>query len=73
MTVRADHRATVTVTGMSCEHCARSVTEELTAVNGVHSVDVTVSTGNVIILSDRPLERAEVAAAIDAAGYHLAD
>jgi copper chaperone len=73
MTVQADHRTTVTVTGMSCAHCARSVTEELTAVNGVRSVDVTVSTGNVTILSDRPLDRAEVAAAIDAAGYRLAD
>jgi copper chaperone CopZ len=73
MAVQAAYRTTVTVTGMSCEHCARSVTEELSAVSGVRAVDVTVSTGAVIISSDRPLDRAEVADAIDAAGYQLAD
>ena len=73
MAVRADHYTTVTVTGMSCEHCARSVTEELTAVNGIHTVDVTVSTGAVTISSDRPLDHAEIAEAVDAAGYQLAD
>lgn len=73
MAVRADYHTAVTVTGMSCEHCARSVTEELTAVNGVHTVDVTVSTGAVTISSDRPLDHAEIAEAVDAAGYQLAD
>jgi copper chaperone len=71
--VQADHRTTVTVTGMSCEHCARSVTEELSAVNGVRRVAVTVSTGAVTISSERPLDHTEIAEAVDAAGYQLAD
>jgi copper chaperone len=71
--VRADYHTTVTVTGMSCEHCARSVTDELSAVNGVRAVDVTVSTGAVTISSDRRLDHAEIAEAVDAAGYQLAD
>lgn len=73
MTVQAAHRTTVTVTGMTCEHCARSVTEELSAVSGVLSVDVTLSSGIVIISSDRELSGAEIAGAVTEAGYELAD
>ncbi|MDT7658626.1 MAG: hypothetical protein QOF38_3341 [Pseudonocardiales bacterium] len=73
MAVQAAFRTTVTVTGMTCEHCARSVTEELSAVSGVHTVEVTVSSGKVTISSDRELSGAEIASAIDTAGYSLAD
>jgi copper chaperone len=73
MAVQAEHRTTVTVTGMSCEHCARSVTEELGALSGVRAVDVTVSSGSVTISSDRELSGAELAGAVEAAGYTLAD
>jgi len=73
MAVQAAFRTTVTVTGMTCEHCARSVTEELNAVNGVHTVEVTVSSGKVTISSDRELSGAEIAGAVDTAGYSLAD
>jgi copper chaperone CopZ len=73
MAVQAAFRTTVTVTGMTCEHCARSVTEELSAVNGVHTVEVTVSSGKVTISSDRELSGAEIASAVDTAGYTLAD
>jgi copper chaperone len=73
MTVQAAHRTTVTVTGMTCEHCARSVTEELSAVSGVLSVDVTLSSGTVIISSDRELSGVEIAGAVTEAGYELAD
>ena len=71
--MQAAFRTTVTVTGMTCEHCARSVTEELSAVNGVHTVEVTVSSGKVTISSDRELSGAEIASAVDTAGYSLAD
>jgi copper chaperone len=73
MAVQAAHRTTVTVTGMTCEHCARSVTEELSAVSGVLSVDVTLSSGTVIISSDRELSGAVIAGAVTEAGYELAD
>ncbi|WP_445187643.1 heavy-metal-associated domain-containing protein [Pseudonocardia sp. Cha107L01] len=73
MAVQAAFRTTVTVTGMTCEHCARSVTEELSAVNGVHTVEVTVSSGKVTISSDRELSGAEIASAVDTAGYSMAD
>lgn len=57
------------VTGMTCEHCARSVTEELLEVPAVRSVDVAVDTGTVTVLSDGPLDREDVVSAVEEAGY----
>ncbi len=37
--------AAITVTGMSCEHCRRSVTEAISKVPGVSAVSVDLSTG----------------------------
>lgn len=62
---------TWTVTGMTCEHCAASVSEEIGDLPGVESVDVTVETGQVVVTSTEPLEPSAVAAAVDEAGYAL--
>lgn len=64
--------ATYTVTGMTCQHCVSSVTEELSAVNGVTEVSVALETGAVTVTSDRELTRDEVLTAVDEAGYQLA-
>jgi copper chaperone CopZ len=71
--VQAPYRTTVTVLGMSCEHCAQAVTDALCAVSGVRSVEVTVSSGYVTITSDRELAVSEMADAVHNAGYSLAD
>jgi copper chaperone CopZ len=63
---------TFDVIGMSCHHCEMAVTDELSKVPGVCSVDVDVSAGTVTVASERPLDRGTVAAAIDEAGYELA-
>jgi copper chaperone len=60
-----------TVTGMSCGHCAQSVTEELTAIPGVSGVTVEVETGEVVVTSESPLSEADVRAAVEEAGYEL--
>jgi copper chaperone CopZ len=65
-------RHTYTVTGMSCAHCARSVIEEITAIDGVTDVTVDLDTGAVAVASARPLEEAQVRAAVEEAGYELA-
>lgn len=65
-------RTTINVTGMSCGHCVNAVTEELTAIDGVSSVEVDLSTGAVTFESDRPIADDAVAAAIDEAGFELA-
>ncbi|WP_155059167.1 heavy-metal-associated domain-containing protein [Streptomyces blattellae] len=38
-----------TVIGMSCGHCAASVTEEVVAVPGVTEVDIDVRAGRVVV------------------------
>jgi len=63
---------TYTVTGMTCEHCAASVREELSELAGVVGVDVQLDTGSVTVTSDRALGLDEVTAAVVDAGYHLA-
>jgi copper chaperone len=62
---------TYTVTGMTCEHCVRSVTEEVGALDGVTGVAVDLPTGTVTVASDREVGVAEVRAAVEEAGYQL--
>jgi copper chaperone CopZ len=63
---------TYTVTGMTCGHCAASVTEEISEIDGVQGVDVVVETGAVTVTSTEPLDPAAVQAAVEEAGYALA-
>jgi copper chaperone CopZ len=58
-----------TVSGMSCGHCAQSVTEELTAVPGVTEVSVDVERGRVTVKSTEALAEDTVRAAVEEAGY----
>ncbi|MBB4686718.1 heavy-metal-associated domain-containing protein [Amycolatopsis jiangsuensis] len=57
------------VSGMSCGHCAQSVTEELTALPGVEAVTVDVETGKVTVRSTEPVAESSIRAAVDEAGY----
>jgi copper chaperone CopZ len=65
--------STYTVTGMTCEHCVRAVTEELSGLPGVAGVEVDLGTGAVTVTSAVPLPDDAVRAAVDEAGYELAD
>lgn len=67
-------RATTTwqVVGMTCGHCVSAVRVELSAIDGVQSVDVALESGSVTVVSAGPLEPQAVAAAIEEAGYQLA-
>ena len=60
------------VTGMTCGHCASAVTEELSGLEGVNSVDVDLARGEVTVRSARPLDIAAVREATEEAGYTLA-
>ncbi|RCW44453.1 copper ion binding protein [Halopolyspora algeriensis] len=62
-----------TVTGMTCEHCVKSVTEEISEVSGVSDVAVDLSTGAVTVTSAEPVSHADVRAAVEEAGYELAE
>ncbi|QCW51960.1 heavy-metal-associated domain-containing protein [Nocardioides dongxiaopingii] len=63
--------STYTVTGMTCQHCVASVTEELTEVPGVTDVAVDLGSGAVTVTSDQPLPDDAVRAAVEEAGYTL--
>ncbi|UAL29195.1 heavy-metal-associated domain-containing protein [Nocardioides rotundus] len=62
---------TYIVNGMTCQSCAASVSEELSEVPGVEGVEVDVETGEVVVRSEAPLDRAAVKSAVDEAGYQL--
>jgi copper chaperone CopZ len=62
---------TFTVTGMTCAHCQRAVTAEISAVDGVESVTVDLASGTVTVTAVQPVDRADIAAAVDEAGYLL--
>ena len=63
---------TYTVTGMTCEHCIASVTEEISEIDGVTAVAVDLSTGGVTVTSTTPIDQADVRNAVEEAGYRLA-
>lgn len=68
--------ATFPVTGMTCEHCVRAVREEVGALDGVRDVRVDLvpgKTSRVTVDSDAPLTPDAVRAAVDEAGYEVAD
>ncbi|WP_144804879.1 heavy-metal-associated domain-containing protein [Curtobacterium sp. BH-2-1-1] len=65
---------TLAVTGMTCEHCVTSVTEEVSELEGVTDVAVELVPGGssaVTVTSDRPLDPAAVRAAVAEAGYEV--
>ncbi|MFZ6003612.1 MAG: heavy-metal-associated domain-containing protein [Actinomycetota bacterium] len=64
--------ATYTVVGMTCGHCVQAVTQELSKLDGVARVEVDLETGVATVESATPLDSADVAAAVDEAGYELA-
>jgi copper chaperone len=70
-TVNAETVATYTVTGMTCGHCVVAVKGQLAGLDGVRAVDVELAAGRVTVTSAAPLDRDEVAAAVDEAGYQL--
>jgi copper chaperone CopZ len=63
------------VTGMTCDHCIRHVTEELTALDGVEGVAIDLKPGavsSVVVTASRTLGDDEVREAVEEAGYSLA-
>ena len=62
----------VTVTGMTCDHCVRAVHSELSRIDGVVDVAVDLGSGHVDITSEGPLDPGAIEAAVDEAGYEVA-
>ncbi|MBC6460325.1 heavy-metal-associated domain-containing protein [Actinomadura sp. HBU206391] len=65
--------STYTVIGMTCDHCVRSVKEELGEVTGVTAVDVDLESKRVTVTSDAPLDFTEIRKAVEEAGYEAVE
>ena len=63
--------STITVTGMTCGHCVRSVRDGLTRLDGVSDVDVDLASGRVTLHTSAPVEADAVRAAVEEAGYEV--
>jgi copper chaperone len=65
--------STYTVVGMTCEHCVRSVSEEVGAIAGVSDLSVDLATGSLSVTTDdEPVADEAVREAVVEAGYQLA-
>lgn len=63
---------TFNVTGMTCEHCVAAVSTEVGELAGVSDVDVDLASG-VVLVRGNGIDGEAVRAAVQAAGYGLAE
>jgi copper chaperone len=63
--------STYAVAGMTCEHCVRSVTEEVSEVPGVTAVEVDLTGGRMTVHG--AADDGAVRAAVAEAGYEVVD
>jgi len=61
----------ITVTGMTCDHCASAVRAEISKIPGVSGVDVDVAAGTVRVTADPLPGDASLREAVEEAGYEL--
>ena len=62
------------VAGMTCAHCVASVTEEVSAIDGVDSVTVDLNSAGasrITVVSTLPVAAGDVETAVVEAGYTL--
>ena len=54
---------------MSCGHCESSIRQEVGALDGVETIEVSAADGSLSVTSVTPLPAADIIAAVDEAGY----
>ena len=65
--------AEITVTGMSCQHCVRAVTQALESIEGITEVQVDLPTGRVHYTQSEEIPPAQVRQAVQEVGYDTTD
>ena len=60
-----------TVSGMTCQHCVASVTEEVGEIDAVTAVEVDLASGGLSVTSDTAIAEADISSAVTEAGYTL--
>ncbi len=61
----------LTISGMTCGHCAQTLTTALSALRGVENVDVDVASGRVILNVAHPLSTEFLTGIVSKAGFEL--
>lgn len=64
---RHEMTITLTVTGMSCEHCEQTVTEALESIEGVTSATADNEANEAVVEGNAPID--DLVAAVEDAGY----
>ena len=59
------------IAGMTCDHCARAVRAEVSAIDGVTDVDVDLTSGVVRVTAEQPVPTTALRDAVEEAGYTL--
>lgn len=63
---------TLSVSGMTCEHCVRAVKQEVGEISGVTQVDIELGTpSTVTVESTEPISHQDLVEAIDEVGYEV--
>ncbi|MFA6667128.1 MAG: heavy metal-associated domain-containing protein [Bacilli bacterium] len=62
---------TVYIEGMMCDHCAHHVETELSKIEGIKSVSVSLKNKNAIIKSKEPIPENKIKDAVILAGYKV--
>jgi copper chaperone CopZ len=57
------------VSGMNCGNCEAAVRDEVSQIPGVLGVEVSASTGRLVVASSAPIDEQAVLGAVDEAGY----
>lgn len=70
-----DRTTVIDVEGMTCQHCVKAVTNEVSKIDGVLDVSIVLKTdepSHVTVVSDAELDPEALRAAVDEAGYDVA-
>jgi copper ion binding protein len=62
-------RRTLSISGMSCQHCVKRVKEALSALPGVKEVAVDLAGGKALVESEAALDQDALRRAVEDAGY----
>jgi len=62
-------RKTISITGMSCDHCVTHVRKALEGLDGVSGADVSLDAGEAIVTTSEQVSDEAITAAVKAAGY----
>ncbi len=68
---RSSARSVVRVDGMTCAACERRVSRAVRRIPGVVTASTSAVRGRVVVVSNVPLDRAAVSAAVQEAGYRV--